>query len=228
MAEVGRQTAERIRDWGTTSHNTPTLFVGHLSVAGASLGAERMMRVGFDVTVPATCLDGFDAALLGHIHKRQPVWRNAWYCGSPMAHDWSEEGQAKGALVVDVERGILPIVRAVDFPARPVRTIRLRYVASEQYEWPKEWPAGAMVRVIVDAERRPDAAWKARLEREALEAGCHYVRVDVEVRASQKQESGPTTTVGPEERLRSWLREHHVTEGPALEAARQIWQGASR
>ena len=206
----------------------PSIYVGHLSVAGASLGAERTMRAGWDVTIPVDALAGYDLALLGHLHARQRLSPNAWYCGSPMRWDWSEEGQSKGGLVADVERGRAPLVRTVDYPARPIRTVDLAYSAGTPFAWP-EWGESlrdAMTRVRVDADRRPEAAWRARLEREAYAAGAHFVRVDVTVREAERRREGPTARVGSEERLRAWLAARGGADEALLALAREITGGA--
>ncbi len=234
QAAVSREAERQAHAWAAEAQSPdPTIYVGHLSVAGASLGAERVMRSGWDVTIPVDALAGYDLALLGHLHARQRLRANAWYCGSPMCWDWSEEGQTKGALVVDVARGEEPRVRAVDFPARPVRTVDLSYHAGAPYNDlphpPEAWSdsiRGAMLRLRVDADRRPEAAWRARLEREAYAAGAHYVRTDVTVREAQRQNEGPAARVGPEERLRAWLAARGGADEALLELARDITGGA--
>jgi hypothetical protein len=206
--------------------DVPRLFVGHLSVDGAILGNDRRMSRQWDVAIRPETLTGFDYAALGHLHRRQQVAPNAWYAGSLIRVAFDEE-EAKGALVVDVERGVQPRVRAVDFPARPVRTEDLTYLAGAPFYWP-QWGdtiRDAMVRLRVDADRRPEAAWRARLEREALEAGAHYVRVDVTVREAERQNERPTTRVGPEERLRAWLVAHGGADEALLGLARDIMGG---
>ena len=145
-----------------------------------------------------------------------------------MRWDWSEEGQFKGAMLVDVEHGRTPHVTLEAFPGRPIRTVDLTYVAGQPFAWPT-WDDSirdAMVRLRVDADRRPEAAWRVRLDREALAAGAHFVRVDVTVRQAEKQNERPTTRVGPEERLRAWLAAHGGADETLLGLARDIMGGA--
>jgi DNA repair exonuclease SbcCD nuclease subunit len=219
QAAVSDATAERARRWGSAGG----IYVGHLSVAGATLGAERTMRAGWDVTIPADALAGFDLAVLGHLHAQQRLRLNAWYCGSPSRWDWSEEGQRKGALVADVERGQVPRVRVVESPAHPIRTLDVAYRPGEPGD-PLPSLHGTIVRLRVLADRRPEPAWRARLEREAYAAGAQFVRVDVTVRAPQTHESGPTTTVGPMDRLRDWLERHGGADEATLALAREIME----
>ena len=230
QARVSEAVQRRALDWAADDRGEAFgIYVGHLSVAGATLGAERTMRAGWDVTISASALEGYDLALLGHLHAQQRLRANAWYCGSPMRWDWSEEGQRKGALVADVAQGEEPRVRAVDFPARPVRTVDLTYRAltpsfhSPAFPSPawRELFDGAMVRLRVDADRRPEAAWRARLEREAYAAGAHFVRVDVSVvRAAEAPRERASLTA--EERLRAWLDGHGGADAATLVLAREV------
>jgi DNA repair exonuclease SbcCD nuclease subunit len=179
------------------------------------------MRAGWDVTIPADALEGFDLAILGHLHAQQRLRPNVWYCGSPARWDWSEEGQRKGALVAHVEHGKPVLVRIVESPAYPIRTVDLDYRSGEPSD-PLPSLQDAMVRVRVTADSRPEPAWRARLEREAYAAGARFVRVDVDIRAPQTRERGRTVVIGPEDRLRAWLERHGGADEATMALARDI------
>ncbi len=228
QARVSEAVQRRALDWAADDRGEAFgIYVGHLSVAGATLGAERTMRAGWDVTISASALEGYDLALLGHLHAQQRLRANAWYCGSPMRWDWSEEGQRKGALVADVERGENAHVRVVDSPARPLRTFDITRppgATGGEPHVPDQWRSlldGAMVRFRVYADRRPEPAWKTRLEDDARAAGAHYVRVDVSVvRAAEAPRERASLTA--EERLRAWLDGHGGADAATLVLAREV------
>jgi len=76
---------------------------------GASSDSERRLRVGalFDLDV-AAIPSGLDYVALGHLHRPQAVSgaaSPAVYAGSPMAYSFSEAGQQKRAVLVDVTPG---------------------------------------------------------------------------------------------------------------------------
>lgn len=89
----------------------PTVLLGHLMVDRASLGAERFLAVGKGFTIPLSLLvrPAFDYVALGHVHRHQNLNRSndppIIYPGSIERVDFSEEKEAKGFVLVEVERG---------------------------------------------------------------------------------------------------------------------------
>jgi DNA repair exonuclease SbcCD nuclease subunit len=59
----------------------------------------------------------FDYIALGHFHGRRQVADNAWYCGSQEYITYAEIRDAKGGLLVDVDRCT---VRPLDLPRTPL------------------------------------------------------------------------------------------------------------
>ena len=85
----------------------------------------EIVTVGNIDAVTADVLERFDYAALGHIHKPMKVGKEQFcYCGTPLKCSFSEEGQEKGIVVVDmkekgnVEIGVIPLK-----PLREVRTL---------------------------------------------------------------------------------------------------------
>lgn len=220
--EIGRRAESFIRGAIEASFSPVRLFIGHVTVEGALLGTETRMRRGWDVVIDGKVLEGFDYAALGHIHRQQQITPTGWYAGSTFYGDFSEEGQPKGALLVDVTPGEKPIVvRSIPYPgARPVQTVRISGTNSDSVDWGLK--PGAMLRVVVQTEKRPEAAWKAALERDLYAAGCHFVRIDVEIQTTHEPLVERSAQMGAEDRLRAWLREHKLPVEPTLEAAREI------
>src|SRR5215210_4790143 len=88
----------------------PTILVGHAHVFGARVGAERLLTLGNDPMLNVSALDlpnvGYHA--LGHIHKHQAVATGrtpAVYAGSINRVDFSEEDEAKGFILVELQAG---------------------------------------------------------------------------------------------------------------------------
>lgn len=84
----------------------------------------EIITVGNIDSVHADCLEMFDYAALGHIHKPSAVGReNIRYCGSPLAYSVSEAGQKKGILMAELlEKGTEVSVHVL--PLKPLRQVR--------------------------------------------------------------------------------------------------------
>jgi len=107
---------------------TVNLLLAHLHAAGGTLGGgERLAHTVLDYAVsavafPAAC----QYAALGHLHRCQRIAGPCpvWYPGSPLALDFGETDDPKGALVVDVAAGRPAVVEPVPLTAgRRLRTL---------------------------------------------------------------------------------------------------------
>lgn len=86
--------------------NLTTIVIGHLNISGIEIGSETSdMPRGRDVMWPIdACRKKFGSKLLmlgGHYHKRQ-VFNGIHIVGSPAQLSFSEEGQDKGYLMIEV------------------------------------------------------------------------------------------------------------------------------
>lgn len=84
----------------------------------------EVITVGNLDNVHAQCLERFEYAALGHIHKPTKVGKE-WirYCGSPLPYSVSEVGQEKGILFVEL-MGKGTKASITTLPLTPFRTIR--------------------------------------------------------------------------------------------------------
>lgn len=83
-----------------------TVVMAHAFVAGATTSdSERDVSVGGLGVVPAEVFDGVDYTALGHLHRPQVVRDGVRYSGAPMAFSFSEAGQAKSSVLVDLDTG---------------------------------------------------------------------------------------------------------------------------
>ncbi len=172
----------------------PAVFLGHLSVQGATLGNERSVLLTSDVVMSLDALHhrSYDYVALGHIHRRQQIGTvpPAWYAGSPERVDFGEEREDKGYLLVTIEqddsaepRGRRTTVEPVDLDARTFLTLRIDGEQDEpmphvlqRVKRDAHRINGAIVRVIVRTQPGRESEVRATTVRRALqEAGAAVV-----------------------------------------------------
>jgi exonuclease SbcD len=97
--------------------HVPTILAAHGAVQGAVYGSERSVMLGQEMLLPPSLLRNvaFDYVALGHIHRHQQlggVRGPAADGGAPLVYsgsldrvDFGEEAEAKGFVVVEVEKG---------------------------------------------------------------------------------------------------------------------------
>jgi DNA repair protein SbcD/Mre11 len=140
------------------------IAAAHLHVTGASLArSEKQVHVGDDAATDPAALPAVSYAAFGHIHKPQrlPGTLTGRYAGSMIPIDFGEEGEAKGAVVVDAEPGRAARVEFVALGAgRPLVTVTGALVELGQLLVPHR---DAIVRVrVTDAERIEHLAERVR------------------------------------------------------------------
>lgn len=132
LAEINAQLADIIDDLvskeiARLDPTLPTVLAAHGTVFGAAYGSERSVLLGQEVIIPTSVVANpvFDYVALGHIHKHQ-VLRDAHppavYSGSVERIDFGEEGEEKGFVLVEVEKGSAQF-EFVPLEARPFLTI---------------------------------------------------------------------------------------------------------
>ncbi len=85
---------------------SPTVLVAHSFIQGATQtpDSERPI-VGSAESVALETVAGFDYVALGHLHAAQALGDSVRYSGSLLKYSFSEATHAKGAVLVEVERG---------------------------------------------------------------------------------------------------------------------------
>lgn len=110
--------------------NIPTILLAHLMADRANLGAERLLAVGKGFTIPISAIarPEFDYVALGHVHKHQNLNPSndppVIYPGSIERVDFSEEKEAKGYILINLEKGKVEW-EFCPLPARVFRTIEI-------------------------------------------------------------------------------------------------------
>lgn len=110
----------------------PRLLVAHLAVCGARAGSEAAFIPGEAPRVPLAALADprWDHVALGHHHLHQNLTEGRDDCpavvcsGALERLDFSEEGQPRGACLIELERGATRW-RFLPLAARPLRSLRL-------------------------------------------------------------------------------------------------------
>lgn len=119
---------DRIRvDLAARPRGTRSVVLAHAFVVGAMPGgSERSIAVGGVESVTADVFDGVDYVALGHLHRPQAVTPTIRYPGSPLPYSFSEAGQTKQVLLVELGPGdVPPVVTSRDLPAgRRLVTVR--------------------------------------------------------------------------------------------------------
>ena len=105
---------------------TRSVVLAHAFVTGAAAGgSERSIAVGGVESVTADVFAGFDYVALGHLHGNQRISDRIRYSGSPLPYAFSEAGQTKSVLLVDLDPSGGVSVRPLDLPViRRLATIR--------------------------------------------------------------------------------------------------------
>lgn len=106
------------------------VLLAHQFVTGAQRCESEEVSVGGLDNVDADVFEPFDYVALGHLHGPQWVGRETiCYCGSPLKYSFSEAGQQKSALLVELaEKGRIEISRLPLKPLRDMREIKGSYM----------------------------------------------------------------------------------------------------
>lgn len=82
----------------------PRILLAHWAVSGASLPTGLPVDQLGEIVLPLWALEeiGYDAIVLGHIHKAQELAEGIFYCGSPMCIDFGEANEPHGVTLLDV------------------------------------------------------------------------------------------------------------------------------
>jgi DNA repair protein SbcD/Mre11 len=112
--------------------DAPRVLTGHFTVTGATVGSERNIMVGRDVSILLSEIADpvWDYVALGHVHKHQNLTDGrkgippVVYSGSLERIDFGEEADPKGFCWVELERGNTSW-QFVPVKARPFVTLRI-------------------------------------------------------------------------------------------------------
>ncbi len=169
--------------------DTPRILTGHFTVLGAMTGSERQVMLGNDVAVMLSALSNpiWDYVALGHIHKHQNLTFGqahvppVVYSGSIERIDFGEEGDPKGFVWAEIERGKTEW-EFIELNARPFLTLRVDVRRSGNPnqlvldEITRHDMTDTVVRVILETDPETDNLLNLNLiEKTLLDAGANIV-----------------------------------------------------
>ncbi|MFD1177771.1 exonuclease SbcCD subunit D [Paenibacillus puldeungensis] len=139
---------------GAFRSDTVNLAMSHIYVLGGlESDSERPIQVGGAYTVDPSALDiGAQYTALGHLHRPQAVKGNGVirYSGSPLAYSFSEAGQAKSVMMLDVAPGQEPVMEELYISSgRPLVRWSCRGGLAEARRWLDE---GRDANAFIDME----------------------------------------------------------------------------
>lgn len=123
--------------------HTVNLAMSHIYVLGGlETDSERPIQVGGAYTIDPSALDiGSQYTALGHLHRPQTVKGQGHirYSGSPLAYSFSEVGQTKSVMLLDITPGHSPITQEIYLSSgRPLVRWNCRGGLEEARRWLEE------------------------------------------------------------------------------------------
>ena len=135
----------------------PSILAAHVWVTGAQVGSERSMTIGQEhaLLLSNVAHPAFDYIALGHIHKHQVLSHNppVVYSGSLERLDFSEEEDAKGFYLVEIQPDRETGKRLVSFDFHPV-TGRRFLTISVSIEPQDAAPTATVLKAIAEQEEK--------------------------------------------------------------------------
>lgn len=135
---------ELMRHLGSSfRQDTVNLAMSHIYVLGGlESDSERPIQVGGAYTVdPSALAIGAQYTALGHLHRPQMVKGEGMmrYSGSPLAYSFSESGQTKSVVMVDVAPGGIPAASEVYLSSgKPLVRWKAQEGLAQVYHWLEE------------------------------------------------------------------------------------------
>lgn len=185
LARLLQRLADQIKD-----ADMPRVLTGHFTIAGAALGSERQVMLGRDVAalLGSVADPEWDYVAMGHIHKFQNLTEKqiglppVIYSGSLERIDFGEEGDPKGYVIVDLERGETAYEFVPLRGTRPFVTLRVDVSKSADPTakvldvLERHNLKDAVVRVLITCTPQTDVLLKPReIENAILAAGANVV-----------------------------------------------------
>ena len=222
----------------------PRLLVAHLAVSTARAGSEAIFIPGEVPRVPLAVLADprWDHVALGHHHLHQNLTEGRRDCpavvcsGALERLDFSEEGESRGACLIELERGATRW-RLLPLAARPLRSLSLDLrddPAPEQtllQQLDGEELAGVILRLHLQLSAENEAALDPEALRDALQrAGVwHLAGLQRQVEQPRRLASPALEGLDPSQQLRHYLERRQVPperQARLLELAAELLQEA--
>ncbi len=206
----------------------PSILAAHVWVSGAQVGSEKSMTIGQEHALLLSNLaqPAFDYIALGHIHRHQVLSHNppVIYSGSLERLDFSEEEDAKGFYLVEIEQDKETGNRQVSFDFHPV-TGRYFLTININVEPQDINPTATVLKAITEQEDKVrDAIVRLQISLPAEVEGqlrdndirnavkeAHYFTIAKDIKREARR------------RLGQWTAEE-ITPLDALKACLEAWE----
>lgn len=179
----------------------PAVLTAHLTISEAKQGSEQSVMIGRDIVVLKSLLadPAWDYIALGHIHKHQELNNGQpppiVYAGSLERIDFGEEGERKGFVMVNLEKGradweFIPI------DARPFITIRIDVTGSDDPmsqildELEQHRVDGAVVRLMIKATEAQEILLDDKPIRQTLSRASYIASIVRDIERAQRHRLG--------------------------------------
>lgn len=177
---------KKIEEYAYTTVNEgierKSILLGHLGVSGAFVG-KNSYAMADAFTIDDLFPHAFAFGVFGHFHKRQFLGdtKHFFYCGAPIQHNFNDEGQEKGFMVIDLETGLAEFVeipspkfititdwKNVDKSVIENNYVRFQVTADEVEELTESLPENSKhrleVKKVYEEERRIDVDFSMSAE----------------------------------------------------------------
>ena len=155
------------------------VLLAHLFVTGSATSESEMPMIGTVDAVPSALFSRFDYVALGHLHRPQ-AFGQVTYAGSPLCYSFSEVGQQKSSVLIDLTAEAVTVRRLPLCPLHEMREVRgtLRELMAAPYS------EDYIRAVVTDEDVAPDARITLRtvypnLMRFAVENSTTATELDV-------------------------------------------------
>lgn len=225
----------------------PRILLGHWLLTGGNLPTGLPITESLGLVLPLKELEtiGYDTMIFGDVHEPQSLESTpflaaapAFYCGSPMRHDFGDAGTEHGVWIVDYAEGTAPeFVRLED---RRFVTVDVDLGPGAVARVPGDSLSAVhdvtdVIALVISAELPLDGAvvrvkYRAaeedhrRVDQPALlrlleDAGVHRVYGGIQwepVRQTRARIEGVDESVSPQAALELWLTANEIPDGEPL------------
>lgn len=140
------------------------ILVAHQFVNGASRCESEEVSVGGVDMISGELFQDFDYVALGHLHSPQKISDNIRYAGSPLKYSFSEVGQRKAAIIIDVQnKGIIEFEEIPLIPMYDLKEIKGSYMELTSKDFYKKFNMEDYYHItLTDEDDIPEAMSKLR------------------------------------------------------------------
>jgi exonuclease SbcD len=77
------------------------ILIGHMAIRGSVYIGDEIKDITNEIILPVDFFDGFDYAIMGHIHKPQKITKRVFHIGSMDISNFGETSDVKKIIIID-------------------------------------------------------------------------------------------------------------------------------